>query len=444
MEALKFLLRMGLVAALSLMGVLMGGCTKEKTIIRYRDFPSEATKISPANGDTLDSRTPTFVWNPVDEAVLYELQLDESTSFFNLLLSVQTTDTSYTTIDSLADDTYYWRVRAKNSDKLWGDWSLTWSFRVMNRPFTLLSQTPTYGYPQELVIIGDRAYIADDEAGLTIMDITDRASPAVLENLNTAPFRDYAVDVYISPDTMYAFLADMDYRIQVFDITEPIDPDSAFIYTIFPHTEVNLHGVTGKSFNDTLYIFASSTYNRKINVAQLNPNDMPWLLGYPFYMELPGFGNDLAIYGDHLYVAQGELGLAIFDLSDLQSVSRTPDAQLDTQGKTLSVFVDGDYAYLADDWEGLSIVDVSNPLNPTLVGNFNTDGRTKDVHVVGNYAFLADGAQGLKVIDVTDKTNPSFVMQYGTEYAYGVFADQDYVYLVDRNLGLMIFTEAGS
>lgn len=441
MESAKSFLKISVAVVLCLLILLLGGCTKEKTIIKYRDFPAEVAKISPANGDTLSSRTPTFVWNSLDEVVSYELQLDNATSFFGLILSAQTGDTTYTPTDSLPDDTYYWRVRARNSDDLWGDWSPTWSFRVMNRPYHLLSQTPTYGYPQEVVIIGDRAYIADDEAGLTIVDLSDRASPTVLGNLNTAPFRDYAVDVYISPDTAYAFLADMDYRVQVFDIREPIDPDSAFIYTIFPHTEVNIHGVTGKSFNDTLYIFASSTYNRKINVAMLNPNDMPWLLGYPFYMELPGFGNDLVISGNYLYVAQGELGLAVFDLSDLQNVSRSPDAELDTQGKALSVFVAGEFAYIADDWEGLSIIDISNPLNPTLAGNFNTDGRTKDVHVVGNLAFLADGSQGLKIIDVTDKANPSFVMQYDTQYAYGISADQNYVYLVDRNWGLLIFTE---
>ncbi|KPJ50386.1 MAG: hypothetical protein AMJ41_01415 [candidate division Zixibacteria bacterium DG_27] len=422
---------------------MIGGCTKEKVIIKYRDFPPEVTKLSPVNGDTLDSRTPTYIWNSVDDAILYELQLDDATSFFNNLLSVQTADTAYTSADSLVDDTYYWRVRAKNSEDLWGDWSQTWSFRVMNRPYYLLSQTPTYGYPQEVVVVGDRAYIADDEADLTIIDVTDRASPAILVNLNTTPFRDYALDVYVSPDTNYAFVADMDYRVQVFDISEPIDPDSAFIYNLFSFSETNIHGVTGATFGDTaFYIFAASTYNRTISAAQLDLNNMPWATGHFFYLALPGFGNDVEVCGDYLYVAQGELGLAVFDLSDLHDVSQTPDAESDTQGKALSVFLKGDYAYIADDWEGLSIIDITNPLNPSLAGNFNTDGRTKDVHVIGNVAFLADGGEGLKVVDVTDKTNPTFVMEYDTPYAYGIFADQEYVYLVDRNWGLLIFTEA--
>jgi len=442
METPSSFLGRNLTVVLSLLILLVGGCTKEKVIIKYREFPPPVTKLSPANGDTLSSRIPTFVWNSVTEAILYELQLDDATSFFSNLLAVQVTDTTYTSTDSLVDDTYYWRVRAKNSEDLWGEWSQTWSFRVMNRPYYLLSETPTYGYPQEVVVVGDRAYIADDEADLTIIDISDRAAPVVLVNLNTTPFQDYAVDVYISPDTNYAFVADMDNRVQVFDIAEPIDPDSAFIYNLFSFSETNIHGVTGATFGDTaFFIFAASTYNRTINAAQLNLQNMPWATGYFFYLALPGFGNDVEVYRDHLYVAQGELGLAVFDLSDLHNVSQNPDAELDTQGKALSVFLEGSYAYIADDWEGLAIIDITSPLNPSRVGDFNTDGRTKDVHVIGDLAFLADGSEGLKVIDVTDKANPLFVMEYSTPYAYGIFADQEYIYLVDRNWGLLIFTE---
>jgi hypothetical protein len=58
---------------------------------------------------------------------------------------------------------------------------------------------------------------------------------------------------------------------------------------------------------------------------------------------------------------------------------------------------------------------------------------------VGDYAFIADGSGGLKVIDVSVPDSAHFVAAYNTPYAYGVYADSGYIYICDRDEGLMIF-----
>jgi len=40
---------------------------------------------------------------------------------------------------------------------------------------------------------------------------------------------------------------------------------------------------------------------------------------------------------------------------------------LNTDGYAKGVFVSGDYAYVADGYNGLLIMDVSNPTNPEIV-----------------------------------------------------------------------------
>jgi hypothetical protein len=56
-------------------------------------------------------------------------------------------------------------------------------------------------------------------------------------------------------------------------------------------------------------------------------------------------------------------------------------------GYVLGIYVAGDYAYLANAWNGLLILDVSDPMNPFEVGQSDTPGdATYGVHVVGSYA----------------------------------------------------------
>ena len=62
-----------------------------------------------------------------------------------------------------------------------------------------------------------------------------------------------------------------------------------------------------------------------------------------------------------------------------------------TGGASFGVAVAGNYAYVADGYNGLVIVDVRNPAAPTLKGSYNTAGQSFKVAVAGNYAYVADG-----------------------------------------------------
>ncbi|MBC8234633.1 carboxypeptidase regulatory-like domain-containing protein [bacterium] len=63
--------------------------------------------------------------------------------------------------------------------------------------------------------------------------------------------------------------------------------------------------------------------------------------------------------------------------------------------------VAGDYAYLADDWFGLRVIDVSEPSNPYEVGFCYTRYAAIGVHVAGGYAYVADSYSGLCILRYT-------------------------------------------
>jgi hypothetical protein len=47
----------------------------------------------------------------------------------------------------------------------------------------------------------------------------------------------------------------------------------------------------------------------------------------------------------------------------------------------LGIYVLGDYAYIASDFGGLQVIDISNPSAPTLAGSYDTPGFAQGVYV---------------------------------------------------------------
>jgi hypothetical protein len=94
---------------------------------------------------------------------------------------------------------------------------------------------------------------------------------------------------------------------------------------------------------------------------------------------------------------------------------------------------------VADDNQGLRVVDVSSPANPVEVGFYDTPGFAADVAVSGNYANVADESRGLRVVDISNPTNPVEVGFYDTPREAGsVAVAGDYAYVADWDGGLFI------
>ena len=103
----------------------------------------------------------------------------------------------------------------------------------------------------------------------------------------------------------------------------------------------------------------------------------------------------------------------------------------DTIGSAWDIFVSGDYAYIADQSSGLTVIDISDPTNPGTVINEDTSGGAYEVHVSGDFAYIADDTSGLAVIDISDPTNPGTPVYEDTDNAYGLFVSGDYAYIAD-------------
>jgi hypothetical protein len=141
------------------------------------------------------------------------------------------------------------------------------------------------------------------------------------------------------------------------------------------------------------------------------------------------------LYGGYAFLAGGEEGISIVDITfpenpTIVGALRTNAAR--------DVVIGGEYAFVADGDRGLKVVDITDPRHPVEVGMRKTmDARA--IAVDGKRAFVADGSSGVKIIDVSSPVQPSRVGSLATEDACQLAIHAGILYLADGTGGLRIF-----
>ena len=99
-------------------------------------------------------------------------------------------------------------------------------------------------------------------------------------------------------------------------------------------------------------------------------------------------------------------------------------------GRAEDLVIKDNYAFIAA--EGLVILDISNPIEPTFIGQYkdNETSQTHGVDVQGDLAFIVGYRKGLRIIDISDKRNPILLGNYG-ESGNGVVVSGEYAYIFD-------------
>ena len=150
-------------------------------------------------------------------------------------------------------------------------------------------------------------------------------------------------------------------------------------------------------------------------------------------------GHSLGVYvsGIYAYVANAYGGLRIIDISTPSSPSEV--GFFNTEDEANDVYVSGNYVYVTDIDGYLYIIDTSTPSAPSEVGRFDTVGWGFSVCVSDDYAYVVYGYYGLRIIDISTPTAPFEAGFFDTGgYAYGVYISSDFAYVADGVNGLRI------
>jgi len=270
-----------------------------------------------------------------------------------------------------------------------------------------------------LEALGQTLYITMSSAqpteGLLVYSLQDPTQP-VFEG--SAATQDSAYDVAISPDQIFAVVADHGRGLRVIDLSNPAHPYEVGAYD--PPSIVQSVGVAGD------YAFTSSgEYGiRSIDIS--DPSN-PITIGF-----VPAWGPayDLHVSGDYAYVAElNGGGIRVYNISDPAHMS-----EIASVGGSYSRFVEsGGYLYAWQSSYGtLSVIDVRDPYHPVKLGSFTVPDSFKinDVALTGSLAYIAVSDYGCMIVDVSNPGNPQLVGYCSPEDTWDVDISGRYAYLI--------------
>lgn len=234
--------------------------------------------------------------------------------------------------------------------------------------FPVLTQIGAFNTPGSVYGVdrtGDLAYVADEYAGLTVVDLTDIDAPFVLGTL------------------------DLEYRANAVDAQEHL----AIV-------------ATGTGDNGQLDVVDAT---------------MPWAPNLLGSAASPSPLVDVCVADGYAYAVEYRYqiqngGLRVFDVRDPHHPELVGGVSIGDGGHDVDV-ADG-FAYVAARHDGLLIVDIQDPTQPTIVGSLKTSTDARCVVLDLPTVYVGTGYPGeLIAVDVCDPTAPQ---QIGTASAYFV------------------------
>lgn len=156
----------------------------------------------------------------------------------------------------------------------------------------------------------------------------------------------------------------------------------------------------------------------------------------------PSWVGGIVVSGGLAYIANGESGLRILNVSDPAAPIEV--SSIDTQTPAAGVALMGNYAYVVDLTDvllggGLRVIDVTVPGDPVEVGFLDTE-FTADVALSGTYAYVVRGMyRSMLVVDISDPSNPVEVGSYDpSALSTSIAIVGDYAYLATSGSGMRI------
>lgn len=167
-------------------------------------LPGKVILISPNNNATVNTLTPTFSWQPIQNASYYTIEIFNDAQFTSNFLSVSgLTSTTYVPPISLTHNkTYYWRVRASNGGGN-GDWSDARAVTIYMCSNSVTLSSPANN-SQNLDITPQFTWSADQYATSYNLQISTNPYFAILSaNYSNIPSNQFIVTNNLNYNTTY-------------------------------------------------------------------------------------------------------------------------------------------------------------------------------------------------------------------------------------------------
>lgn len=203
-----------------------------------------------------------------------------------------------------------------------------------------ISSTPLQDGPHDVIVDGDFAYVGVSDAGLCVIDISDLEAPVIR---GTCP-------VY--------------------------EPTGQRVAVRFP------------------YAYVATGFADEWNVVDVSDPDNPFLVRT---LDSYDAAESILVVGDRLYLGRLQ-GFDIYSLAEPDDPALLGQFSQSGLGYITCLVYRDDRLYISP---GLSVVDVSDPTDPRLLGtNIFGSRLAKDIELQGRYVYAAHNASGLSVFKI--------------------------------------------
>jgi hypothetical protein len=235
----------------------------------------------------------------------------------------------------------------------------------------------------DLVVRNGFAYLAEGMDGLEVFDVSD---PGSFSSLGHIPYDGNVIDLDVVGEVVY-FATDGTY-LGIYETGSETLTEFRIAYGITSAVGVN---------GNVAYV---ASRNRQMNMVDVSNPNLPVGLGLLPVIE--GSGEDIIVGSGVIYIITSNKfggatnGVAIYD-TYIPQLPR-PTSFLRLPGQPVEATLSGNVLYVALGNNGLVVIDVSDPLNPARVGEVSAMDATSGVAVTGGVAFIAGGADGLRAV----------------------------------------------
>lgn len=268
--------------------------------------------------------------------------------------------------------------------------------------FVQRGQLPIVGIPNDIKVQGNFAFVATQNAGLQIIDISNTRNPLIAGKYNTT--YDMKGTVYpiheIEITGSVAYLAEDTGGLRILDITNPTTPlVIGGYFTGWPVVHISIVGVNA-------WLIDSSNARNFAVIDVSVPSAVRQVTG----IFTPGY--TFSISGSTAYVAS-QTSIQVVDISNsahlkLLATYSISSTCIYAQSNFLYVCVtdtscQGTYPTKC----GLQIINVSNPPNPQNLGFFSTSYPVNAMNIKGTTAYLIDSEGFFYTVNISNPTSPS-------------------------------------
>jgi len=146
---------------------------------------------------------------------------------------------------------------------------------------------------------------------------------------------------------------------------------------------------------------------------------------------------DVALYKDYLYIADGPSGVRVIDVS---TPSDPVEVKIIASEFAQRVYPHSDYLYLCDTSGGLKIFSLANPGNPTLV--YSEDiGYADSISFRENRMYVGNYYGGLRAYNRDNPASPVLINNFSGNRVRDIYFLDNRLLVSDNPYGINIYTE---